>query len=75
MSSAMTQRNGKSGPMPSMGQPVGHQQRIGHRDDADDGPDRQVDVARHDDEDHPGRDDRDTRRLDGQRDHVVGWKN
>ena len=68
---AMTQRNGKSAPMPEdRGQPVGHQQRVGHRDEPDERPDRQVDVARHDDQDHAGRDDRDAGGLDGQRDHV-----
>ena len=45
-----------------VGQPVGHQQRVGHRDEADERPDRQVDVARHDDQDHAGGDDRDARR-------------
>ena len=51
-------------------QPVGHQQRVGHGDDADERPDREVDVARHDDEDHAGRDDATTGRLDRQRHHV-----
>ena len=46
--------------MPStFGSPVRHQQRIEHRDDADDRADRQVDVARHDHEDHARSHDRD----------------
>ena len=53
-----------------VGHPVGHEQRVGHGDEADQRPDRQVDVARHDDEDHAGGDDRDAGRLDRQRDHV-----
>ena len=71
MPRAMTQRKGKSAPdAEDVGHPVGHQQGVGHRDDADQRPDRQVDVARHDDQDHPGRDDRDARGLDRERDHV-----
>ena len=35
-----------------VGQPVGHQQGVDHRDDADQRPDREVDVARDDDEHH-----------------------
>ena len=50
--------------------PVGHQQRVGHGDDADERPDRQVDVARDDDQDHARGDDRDAARLHGHRDHV-----
>ena len=50
--------------------PVGHEQRVGHGDEADQRPDRQVDVPRHDDEDHAGGDDRHAGRLDRQRHHV-----
>ena len=62
--SARTQRNGdvrRRCPR-TCGQPVGHQQRVGHRDEADQRADRQVDVARDDDQHHAGRDDRDARR-------------
>jgi hypothetical protein len=51
-------------------QPVGHQQGVGHGQDADGRADRQVDVARDDDEHHPGRHDRHHRRLHGHRDDA-----
>ena len=51
-------------------QPLGLEQRIDHRHDADDGPDRQVDVPRHDDQDHAGRHDGRARCLDRERHHV-----
>jgi len=51
-------------------EPVGHPQRIAHGDEPDERPDRQVDVARDDNQDHAGRDDRDAGCLDGHRDHV-----
>ena len=70
ISRAMTHMNGKSTPMPDRRQPVGHQQRVDHGDQADERPDRQVDVARHDDQHHAGRDDGDAGGLDGERDHV-----
>src|SRR4029077_16557287 len=49
---------------------VGHQHGIGHADDPDERADRQVDGARHDDHEHPGRDDRDRRSLDRQGQEV-----
>ncbi len=55
-----------------VGEPVGHQRGVRHGGEAHERADRQVDVARDDDEDHPGGQDGDARRLDGERDHVDG---
>ena len=55
-----------------LGDPLGLDHGHEHAGEAEGRPDRQVDVARHDDEDHARRHDRDGRALDRQVPQVAG---
>ncbi len=67
----MIQVYGWFAPRPMVGKPFRLEQPHGHGREAHDRPDRQVDVPRHDDQDHAGGHDRDGRGLDGQVPQVA----